>query len=255
MKKLIPIVAVALLSPLTVIAASYSVIPSTTNSAYIAESTSVQSTQSEQKKTNVNSKGIADIQAPLIKAYIASYKVDAEASGELRKKLSYQGDQVNLKSQLKASKLFVDVTISQNEKGRLGKNGLIAESLVINNSRNNGPEDFKFANGEMGNLSAIYVLRDSLLHKASALPSINLLRKNNFEKLNFKIVSKDENISTNLGDISSTKVEATASNGDVLTYWFANDNAKYNGVMTQMTERNSDGDQKLFAVLKNFQLS
>lgn len=193
---------------------------------------------------------------PLIKPYTAVYKVKAEADGELRKKLSYQDNTVKLESVLKASTFFVDVTVKQQAQGELGAKGLVPKSLVVSNSRQNDgkPKAVYFEHGEGGNLSAIYKLRYSLLKNDETIPEITMLRKNKYQTLNFKIISRTENVETNLGNIISTKVVATDSNGDELAYYFANDNAKYNGVLDKMTVTNSDGDQELVAVLNTFHM-
>ena len=260
MRKLIGIAIATTLLPLTVLtasAASYSAAPKsmpaqpattqTPNSTPAPASTPAPVT-APTKAMPVES--VAS--APLIKAYAATYKVKAKADGELRKKLRYQGNAVKIKSTLKASKMFVDVTIKQTEEGVLTAKGLAAKSLVVDNSRNNGPKTFDFKNGEMGNLSVIYTLRNSLLSDATTLPTINMLRKNKFEKLDFSITSRNEKVSTGLGDLLATKVVATANNGDVLAYYFANNNAQYNGVLVKMTITTKDNEQSLLASLNAY---
>lgn len=188
----------------------------------------------------------------LIKAYAATYKVEAKASGELQKEISYQGKKVTLASTLKVSKMFINIIINQQEEGVLSNKGLVASSLVINNSRKDGPKTINFKSGQMGNLSAIYTLRYSLLSKEKSLPAINMLLKNKFERLNFSIIAKNRKVSTALGDISSTQLSATTSNGDVISYWFANKNQKLNGVMVKMSEVSKNGDSVLLAVISKY---
>lgn len=189
-----------------------------------------------------------------IRAYKATYAVTAKQKlpGTSERSVSYNGNQVTLESNLQIKAKIKTVVIHQKEEVVLNNGEPSSKKLTIDSSIKNKSKSLDLPNGYYGSLATIYSLQDNLLTNSKFPLVINKFQNKKFQPLKFSIKNSNEIVKTALGEIATTKISATADNGDVISFWFANNHKKYNAVMVKSLVI-KNGKPNIVSVLSNYQ--